>query len=86
MKNCLIISLMLVTSGLSAQNTSVTTVKETKQIVERIKDGKKWVLTLKNYEIESLLRNGKIIPHKDYSKYQNVIDALRAAANGSESF
>jgi hypothetical protein len=84
MKNFLITGLVLCACSLFAQTTSVTTTQETKQVVEREKDGKKWKLTLKNYEVEQLSLNGKIVPTKDYTKYQNVIDALRATANGYE--
>jgi hypothetical protein len=84
MKNYLIACLVLCACSLFAQTTSVTTTQETKQVVEREKDGKKWKLTLKNYDIEQLTLNGKVIPVKDYDKYQSVIDALRAAAFGYE--
>jgi hypothetical protein len=84
MKNFLIAGLVLCTCSIFAQTTSVTTTQETKQVVEREKDGKKWKLTLKNYEVEQLTLNGKIVPTKEYAMYQNVIDALRATANGYE--
>lgn len=84
MKNFLIASLVLCVCSLFAQTTSVTTTQDTKQVVEREKDGKKWKLTLRNYEVEQLTLNGKIVPAKEYPKYQNVIDALRATAFGYE--
>jgi major membrane immunogen (membrane-anchored lipoprotein) len=84
MKIFLIAGFMLCACSIFAQTTSVTTTQETKQVVEREKDGKKWKLTLKNYEVEQLTLNGKIVSTKEYAKYQNVIDALRATANGYE--
>ncbi len=84
MKNYLLACLVLCASSLLAQNTSVTTTQETKQVVEREKDGKKWKMTLRNYEVEQLTLNGKVIPASDYPEHQNVIDALRATAFGYE--
>lgn len=84
MKNYLIACLVLCACSLFAQNTSVITTQETKQVVEREKDGKKWKMTLRNYEVEQLTLNGKVIPASDYPKHQSVIDALRATAFGYE--
>jgi hypothetical protein len=83
MKKLLLAGFMLASLATFAQ-TTITTTQETKQVVEREKDGNKWTLTLKNGDVESLVLNGKTIATKDYPKYQNAIDALTASAYGYE--